>query len=99
VFIWDGADTESTARSARLGGLTVCVPAGEEKVSSETSDIGVQLAVKIPSPAARSGGNPSSFNVTLSPMDGVAVTGPWADSQLMLMADKVLAAPTEKEYL
>ncbi len=73
---------------------TVSFPIGDEKVRDKNSAVGVQDAENIPSPAARSGGMPSSFSSITSPDEAVTVTGPTGDSQLMLNADNATGAPT-----
>ena len=69
-------------------------PLGERNTTDSTLRDGVKAAVKRPSPDAISGEIPSSFNVTTSPLEIVAVTGPAGLPQVILRADSVAALPT-----
>src|SRR3990172_8871880 len=76
----------------------VSVPADEENVNASSMREGVHVPVNIPSPAARSEAMPLSYNcMTSSPFKVVAVTGPTADSQLILRAERVAETPAAIE--
>src|SRR6266545_2517862 len=69
-------------------------PADEVMVAVTKDEDGVQVPVKMPSPAIRSGAIPLSRKIKLSPLLMIAVTGPTGSAQLMLITETICGAPT-----